>query len=136
MGDVRLFTPANGRRSAMRTAATALQVRMHRILRVTRPHRATTPQARYPRFSEVAAHISHIAAELFDVQTSLAEGAQLYGDLETRLAPEDRERLARLYQFVIAHEEKFEHAAYVAGLLAGSGQWPEKVEFINERHVD
>jgi hypothetical protein len=31
-------------------------------------------------------------------------------------------RRARLYEAVIAPEEKFEHAAYVVGLLAGSGQ--------------
>jgi hypothetical protein len=106
---------------------------MGRVLRFTRPHNATTPQARYPRVSEVTAHISHIADELLGAPTSLEEGAKLYRQLEGRLTPEDRQLLAKFYEVTIAHEEKFEHAAYLVGLLAGSGQLPEKVMFLDER---
>jgi hypothetical protein len=108
---------------------------MDRILSVSRPHCVTTPHARFPRFSEVAAHVAHIADELFDVPTSLAHGTKLYGELEKRLAPEDRGRLATFYEAIIAHEEKFERAAYLVGLLAGSGQFPVEVVFLDERHV-
>jgi hypothetical protein len=107
---------------------------MGRVLPFTRPHNATTAQARYPRFVEVTAHISHVADQLFGAEASLGEGAKLYGELEDRIAPEHRELLARFYEATIAHEEKFEHAAYLVGLLAGSGQLHEKIVFLDERH--
>jgi hypothetical protein len=106
---------------------------MGRVLQFTRPHNATTPQARYPRFVEVTAHIAHVADELFGTAGSLEEGAKLYGDVEQRLAEDDRELLAKLYEATIAHEEKFEHAAYLVGLMAGSGQLPEKLAFLDQR---
>jgi hypothetical protein len=106
---------------------------MGRVLRFTRPHNAPTAQARYPRLSEVSAHIAHIADEAFGSATSLEEGAKLYGELEQRLAPEDRELLAKLYDATVAHEEKFEHAAYLVGLMAGSGQLPDRVAFLDQR---
>lgn len=108
---------------------------MGRVLSFTRPHNAPTPQARYPRFVEVTAHITHMAEELMDAKGSLAEGALLYGQLEERLAPETRELLAKFYEATIAHEEKFEHAAYLVGLLAGSGQLFEDHAFLDERHA-
>jgi hypothetical protein len=106
---------------------------MGRVLRFTRPHNATTTQARYPRVSEVTAHISHVADELLGAPQSLEEGASLYRKLEGRLAKEERELLAKFYEATIAHEEKFEHAAYLVGLLAGSGQLAENVVFLDER---
>jgi hypothetical protein len=110
------------------------EVAMGRVLPFTRPHNAT-PQARYPRFVEVTAHISHIADELFGADASLKDGATLYGQLEERVPPEHRELLAKFYEATIAHEEKFEHAAYLVGLLAGSGQLLDKVLFLDERQV-
>jgi hypothetical protein len=109
------------------------EVRMGRVLRFTRPHNATTTQARYPRVSEVTAHISHVADELLGAPQSLEEGARLYRQLEGRLAKEERDLLAKFYEATIAHEEKFEHAAYLVGLLAGSGQLAENVVFLDER---
>ncbi len=106
---------------------------MGRVLPFTRPHNASTPQARYPRFSEVTAHIAHIADEVFGTTTSLEQGANLYGEVEQRLAVEDREWLAKLYEATIAHEEKFEHAAYLVGLMAASGQLPSGVAFLDQR---
>jgi len=106
---------------------------MGRVLPFSRPHNAPTPEARYPRFSEVTAHIAHMAEEAFGSGRSLQEGADLYGDVEQRLAPEDRERLAKLYDATVAHQKKFEHAAYLVGLMAGSGQLPEKAAFLDQR---
>jgi hypothetical protein len=111
------------------------EVGMGRVLPFTRPHNATTPQARYPRFVEVTAHISHVADQLFGAEASLGEGTILYARLEERMAPEHRGLLATFYAATIAHEEKFEHAAYLVGLLAGSGQLHEKVVFLDERHA-
>jgi hypothetical protein len=109
------------------------EVRMGRVLPFTRPHNASTPQARYPRFTEVAAHIDQIADEVFGTAISLEQGANLYGQVEERLAADDRELLAKLYEATLAHEEKFEHAAYLVGLMAGSGQLPKKVAFLDQR---
>jgi hypothetical protein len=111
------------------------EVRMGRILAFTRPHNATTAQARYPRFTEVTAYITRLADELFAAPTSLEAGIQIYRDLQGRLAPVDRERLATIYDAIVAHEEKFEQAAYIVGLLAGSGQLLEIGPFLNEREV-
>jgi hypothetical protein len=106
---------------------------MGRVLQFTRPHNSSTPQARYPRFAEVAAHVAQIADDVFGSEASLQEGRQLYRDVEKRLALEDRELLAKLYKAALAHEEKFEHAAYLVGLLAGSGELPETIAFLDER---
>lgn len=106
---------------------------MGRVLLFTRPHNATTPQARYPRFAEVTARITHIADELLGAPLSLAHGAELFRQLQGRLAPSDGEQLATFYEAIIAHEEKFEHAAYLVGLLVGSGQMPDKAVFLDER---
>jgi hypothetical protein len=106
---------------------------MGRVLRFTRPHNAPTPEARYPRFTEVTAHISHLADEFFGAPRTLEEGVRIYRDLEQRLSPPEREQLARFYRAIIEHEEKFEHAAYLVGLLAGSGQLLEGSVFVDER---
>jgi hypothetical protein len=106
---------------------------MGRVLAFTRPHDAATPGARYPRFTELTAHVDHLADQVFGTASSLEQGAQLYGELERRLAADDRELLAKLYGATLAHEEKFEHAAYLVGLLAGSGQLPGRVVFVDQR---
>jgi hypothetical protein len=106
---------------------------MGRVLPFTRPHNASTPQARYPRFSEVTPHIAQIADEVFGTAISLEEGANLYGQVEEHLAAEDRELLATLYEATLAHEEKLKHAAYLVGLMAGSGQLPKRVGLLDQR---
>lgn len=106
---------------------------MGRVLHFTRPHNAPTPEARYPRFTEVNARISHLADEFFDAPNTLQEGVKIYRDLEGRLPPAEREQLARFYKLIISHEEKFEHAAYLVGLLAGSGQLFDTSVFLDER---
>ena len=106
---------------------------MGRVLRFTRPHNSPAPEARYPRFAEVTAHIAHIADEVFDAPRSLEHGAKLYGELEDHIAAEQRELLAKVYEATLAHEEKFEHAAYLVGLMAGSGQLPQRVAFLDQR---
>jgi hypothetical protein len=77
--------------------------------------------------------VAQIADDVFGSEASLQEGRQLYRDVEKRLALEDRELLAKLYKATLAHEEKFEHAAYLVGLLAGSGELPETIAFLDER---
>ena len=106
---------------------------MGRVLAFTHPHDAAIPHARYPRFTELTAHVDHVADQVFGTASSLAEGSQLYGELKERLAADDRELLAKLYAVTLAHEGKFEHAAYLVGLLAGSGQLPGRVVFLDQR---
>jgi hypothetical protein len=109
------------------------EVPMGRVLAFTRPHDAATPRARYPRFTELTAHVDHLADQVFGTASSLEQGAQLYRQLKERLAADDRELLAKVYEATLAHEGKFEHAAYLVGLLAGSGQLPGRVVFLNQR---
>jgi hypothetical protein len=108
---------------------------MGRVLRFTRPHNASTPQARYPRFTEVTAHISHLADQNFEATSTLQQGRAIYRELEQRLAPADREQLKQFYDMILRHEEKFEHAAYLVGLAAGSGQLLDALVFTDERRA-
>lgn len=108
---------------------------MGRVLRFTRPHNASTAQARYPRFTEVTAHISHLADQNFEATSSLQEGKAIYHELEQRLAPADREQLKKFYDVIVKHEEKYEHAAYLVGLAAGSGQLLDTLVFTDERRA-
>jgi len=77
---------------------------------------------RYPRFDEIGSHVDAQAAKLFDSEASLARNRELYARLEARLAPEDRPLLRDLYAAITAHGEKFERAAYLVGLRAGTGK--------------
>ena len=77
---------------------------------------------RFPRYQEVDAQIDGQAAKLFDPNLSLERQRTLYARLEQRLRPEDRELLRELYEAVTSHAERYEHAAYLVGLHAGSGQ--------------
>ena len=106
---------------------------MGRLLAFTRPPDAATPEGRYPRFTELAAHVDHVADQVFGTVRSLEQGAQLYSELSERLTADDRELLAKVYGATLAHEEKFEHAAYLVGLLVGSGQLPGRVVFLDQR---
>ena len=54
---------------------------------------------RYPRFDEIGSHIDAQAGKLFDSEASLARNRELYARLE-----------------------KFERAAYLVGLRAGTGK--------------
>jgi hypothetical protein len=82
----------------------------------------TTPWGRFPRFEEVGAQIDAQAGRLFDSAASLERGSDLYARLEARLAPQDRPLLRELYEAVTSHHERYEHAAYLVGLRAGSGK--------------
>jgi hypothetical protein len=77
---------------------------------------------RFPRFDEVGAQIDVQAARLLDPGMSLERQRELYARVEQRLRPEDRELLRELYEAITRHHERYEHAAYVVGLHAGSGQ--------------
>ena len=77
---------------------------------------------RYPRFDEIGSHIDAQAGRLFDSEASLARNRELYARLEARLAAEDRPLLRDLYAAITAHAEKFERAAYLVGLRAGTGK--------------
>jgi hypothetical protein len=44
--------------------------------------------------------------------------------------------LNRFYDAVVAHEEKFEHAAYVVGLQAGTGRLKLAAKLVSERNGD
>lgn len=99
---------------------------MAEIIRFTRSH-PTRPSGdskwkRFPRFQEVGAQIDAQAAKLFDPAVSLDRQRTLYARLEQRLRPEDRDLLRELYEAVTSHSERYEHAAYLVGLHAGSGQ--------------
>lgn len=89
---------------------------------------------RYPRFSEVATHIDRVASELFDGTCTLVEGRQLYAQLREMISSEALAVLNRFYETLIAHEEQFEHAAYVVGLQAGTGHLMLASRLISERH--
>ena len=89
---------------------------------------------RYPRFSEVGAHIDRVASELVDGTRMLMEGQRLYAELRDMISSEALEVLNRFYETLIAHEEQFEHAAYVVGLQAGTGQLPIATRLISQRH--
>jgi hypothetical protein len=80
------------------------------------------PWGRFPRFEEVGAQIDAQAAKLFDSAASLERGSELYARLEARLGPQDRPLLRELYEAISSHHERFEHAAYLVGLRAGSGK--------------
>ena len=77
--------------------------------------------------------IDHVATDMFDTAASLEEGTRLYRELEQRIADSDRELLAHVYEAMLAHEEKFKHAAYLVGLQAGSGQLHLAVTLHNQR---
>ena len=89
---------------------------------------------RYPRFSEVAAHVDRVASELVDGTRTLMEGQRLYAELRDMISSEALEVLNRFYETLIAHEEQFEHAAYVVGLQAGTGRLTLATRLISQRH--
>ena len=80
------------------------------------------PWGRFPRFEEVGAQIDLQVRRMVDSETALARSRELYARLEARLAPEDRPLLRELYTAVSSHHERYEHAAYLVGLRAGSGK--------------
>jgi hypothetical protein len=77
---------------------------------------------RFPRFDEIGAQIDAQAARIFDTAASLARGSELYARVEHRLPAEDRALLRELYEAITRHHERYEHAAYLVGLLAGTGR--------------
>jgi hypothetical protein len=77
---------------------------------------------RFPRFDEVGAQIDVQAGRIFDTESSLARLRDLYARAEQRLRPDDRPLLRELYEAVTRHHERYEHAAYLVGLRAGSGR--------------
>lgn len=100
---------------------------MRRVARIipfdpTMP-RGGPPWGRYPRFQEVASVIASHASDLFDTDTSLRTGQALYAELERRLTDEsDRTLLRQLHDALQQHHGKYEHAAYLVGMLAGMGR--------------
>lgn len=76
---------------------------------------------RYPRFEEIGAQVDAQAAKLFDSEASLARNRELYARVEARLAADDRPLLRELYEAITSHQEKYERAAYLVGLRAGTG---------------
>jgi hypothetical protein len=94
-----------------------------RIIRFEPARQASAaPWGRFPRFEEVGAQIDAQAARLFDSAASLARGSEFYARLEVRLEPQDRQLLREFYEAVSSHHERYEHAAYLVGLRAGSGK--------------
>ena len=95
---------------------------MARVIRFDPSLRPDAAWGRYPRFEEVGAQVDAHAARLFDSARSLEKNRELYARVEARLAPDDRALLRDLYQAISSHHEHFEHAAYLVGLRAASGQ--------------
>jgi hypothetical protein len=93
-------------------------------------------ETRYPRFGEVAAHIDSVAGKLFDATRTLMEGKRLHTELRGMISSEALEVLNRFYDTVVAHEEKFEHAAYVVGLQAATGRLKLAGKLVSERNGD
>lgn len=79
---------------------------------------------RFPRFEEVGAQIDAQAGKIFDSGVSLDRQRDLYARVEQRLRPEDRDLLRELYEAITGHHERYEHAAYLVGLYAGTGRLP------------
>jgi hypothetical protein len=77
---------------------------------------------RFPRFDEVGAQIDAQAGKIFDTRASLSRGSDLYARVEQKLSPSDRGLLRDLYEAITRHHERFEHAAYLVGLQAGTGK--------------
>jgi hypothetical protein len=55
-------------------------------------------------------------------------------DLRDLISSEALEVLNRFHETLIAHEEQFEHAAYVVGLQAGTGHLTLATRLMSERH--
>jgi hypothetical protein len=91
---------------------------------------------RYPRFEEVSSQIDVIADELFDAPNTLAAGRQLFLQLQGMISPEALAVLNQLYETLLTHEEKFEHAAYLVGLQAATGGVKVPAPLLNERRAD
>jgi hypothetical protein len=85
-------------------------------------HPADAPWGRFPRFDEVGAQIDAQVARMVDSETALTKSRELYARLEARLIPDDRPLLRELYTALSSHHERYEHAAYLVGLRAGSGR--------------
>lgn len=85
---------------------------------------ANTQWKRFPRFDEVGAQIDLQARKLLDVAVSQARYTELYTRVEQRLRADDRPLLRELFEAISRHHERFEHAAYLVGLLAGNGTLP------------
>jgi hypothetical protein len=99
-------------------------------------NRGRQEDTRYPRLSEVAAHIDVIANELFDAKNTLNEGRELFAQLKDMISPEALGVLNRFYETLLAHEEKFEHAAYLVGLQAATGGVNLAAALLGERRGD
>ena len=95
---------------------------MARVIRFDPSLRPDVRWERFPRFEEVGAQIDAQASRLFDSERSLQTKRELYARVEARLGPDDRGLLRELYQAICSHEEHYEHAAYLVGLRAASGQ--------------
>jgi len=93
-----------------------------RVIRFDPTLRPDMRWERFPRFEEVGAQIDAQASRLFDSERSLQTKRELYARVEARLAPDDRSLLRELYQAISSHQEHYEHAAYLVGLRAATGQ--------------
>jgi hypothetical protein len=93
-----------------------------RVIRFDPTLRPDVRWERFPRFEEVGAQIDAQASRLFDSERALEAKRELYARLEAKLAVDDRPLLRELYQAISSHHEHFEHAAYLVGLRAASGQ--------------
>lgn len=94
---------------------------MARIIRFD-PSLRTADGGRFPRFDEVGAQVDAQANRIFDAETSISGCRELYARVEARLTPDDRPLLRELYEAIVAHQEHYEHAAYLVGLRAGAGK--------------
>ena len=95
---------------------------MARVIRFDPTLRPDVRWERFPRFDEVGAQIDAQASRLFDSDRALQVNRDLYARLEAKLAHDDRPLLRELYQAISSHHEHYEHAAYLVGLRAASGQ--------------
>jgi hypothetical protein len=93
-----------------------------RVIRFDPTQRPDMRWERFPRFDEIGAQIDAQASRLFDNERSLEAKRELYAKVEARLNPDDRALLRELYQAICSHQEHYEHAAYLVGLRAASGQ--------------
>jgi hypothetical protein len=93
-----------------------------RVIRFDPTLRPDVKWERFPRFEEVGAQIDAHASRLFDSDRSLEANRELYARVEARLKADDRPLLRDLYQAITSHHEHYEHAAYLVGLRAASGQ--------------
>jgi hypothetical protein len=93
-----------------------------RVIRFDPTQRPDLRWERFPRFDEVGAQIDAQASRLFDSDRAMQAKRELYARVELRLAPDDRPLLRELYQAITSHHEHYEHAAYLVGLRAASGQ--------------